>query len=78
LDDEAEIRSGGQRRDKRDGADRTSGIDVQQYVTAIIVALDVYLEQLEKWRVLGDELVGQPRCLGCWIGRRLASEECYC
>ena len=67
LDDKAEILSAGQRGDERDGTDRAPGIDMEQNVSAVVVALDVYLEQLKERCVLRDELVSESRRLGCWV-----------
>ncbi len=75
LDDKAEILSAGQRGDERDGTDRAPGIDMEQNISAVVVALDAHLEELKERCVLRDELVSESRRLGMRGQRRSCSRK---
>jgi hypothetical protein len=51
------------------------GFDVQQYVGAVVIAVHIDLEQLEKRRVLFDELFREPCGLRLWVRRVATSKE---
>jgi hypothetical protein len=54
------------------------GFDVQQNVGAIVVSIDINLQQLKDRRVLLDKLVSQACRLGLWVGGVLTAKELNC
>jgi hypothetical protein len=50
------------------------GFDVQQNVGAIVVSMDINVQQLKDRRVLLDELISQACRLGLWVGGVLTAE----
>jgi len=54
------------------------GFDVQKYVGAIVIAVYIDLEQLEKGRVLLNELFCEPCRLRLWVRRVATSKQLNC
>jgi hypothetical protein len=65
----------GKRRLQRDSTDRAVGLDVEKNICAIVIPVSLDLQQLKKWQVLFDELLGQPRGLSLWICRIQCPKE---
>jgi hypothetical protein len=49
---------------------------MEQNISPVVVPLDAHLEELKERSVLRDELVSEPRRLGCGVSGGLASEKC--
>ena len=75
MHNQAEIVPSCERRTQRDGTDDAIGFDVQQYLSAIVVAMYLDLEQLENWQVLPNELLSEPSCLDLRIGGVSTAKE---
>jgi hypothetical protein len=48
---------------------------VQQNISPVVVPLDAHLQQLKQRYVLPNELVSEPRRLGCRVSGGFGSEE---